>query len=63
MRLAQSILKRNFPSVDKAPPNISPSTTAFEKCNKPLGSCRWAYFRNFMVTRPNFIVLSKEVNF
>ena len=36
IRLAQSILKRKFPSVDKplrikAPPKISPSKRAFEK--------------------------------
>ena len=36
--LAQSILKRKFPSVDKAraPPKISPSKRAFEKY-KPRG--------------------------
>ena len=38
IRLAQSILRRKFPSVDKplrisAPPKISPSKTAFEKYN------------------------------
>ena len=41
IRLAQSILRRKFPSVDKplripAPPKISPSKTAFEKY-KPRG--------------------------
>ena len=41
VRLAQSILKRKFPSVDnplriKAPPKISPSKRAFEKY-KPWG--------------------------
>ena len=41
MRLAQSILKRKFPSVDKplrmqAPPKISLSERAFEKY-KPRG--------------------------
>ena len=49
MRLAQSILKRNFPSVDKplriykAPPKISPSKGAFEKY-KP-----WGLFLEFYV--------------
>jgi len=41
MRLTQSVLKRNFPSVDKplrikVPPKISPSKGAFEKY-KPWG--------------------------
>ena len=41
IRLALSSLKRKFPSVDKplrilAPPKISPSKRAFEKC-KPRG--------------------------
>ena len=54
MRLTQSILKCKFPSVDKpvrikAPPKISPSKRAFEKCEPrglfsecngmPLGGC------------------------